>query len=166
MIARHLAEPEAKKEPGDGGTCILVGGGEDAGGDRGLAKVLDGLGSNFAFKTGIDRDEKPRPPFEDVGPRVVERHGENLGGRQVDTNGAIRKLNSRGGELVEVNACNRLAVDFEKDAVTGEDGRQVAAFAVSGNDFVHGIGNRFEARQAADLHHDRRLRGIDTGGAV
>ena len=84
----------------------------------------------------------------------------------MNMNGAVRKLNPGGRELVEVDSRNRLPVYFEEDAVAGEDSGQDTAFAVSGNHLVHGECDGFQTSKTANLHYDCGLRRIDPGGAV
>lgn len=138
---------------------------EDAGGQRGLAQIFNGLLADFTLEAGIDGDEEASGALVDVGLLVVEGDGEELRGWQVDVDGPVAHADLLRCELAEVNAGDGLTVDFEKDFVSGEKGGQDAVLAIAGDQLIHRVRDGLEAREPADLHDDRGLRGVDAESA-
>src|ERR1700728_909771 len=66
-VALGLLEIEAEQELGHGAAGVLVGLGENARSESGLAQVFDGLGAHFALEGRIDGDENAGSAGVDVG---------------------------------------------------------------------------------------------------
>ena len=153
-----MLESEAVEEGGDGGAGVFAGGVEDAVGEGGLLELLLGFDAGVGLEVRVGGDEEAGRAEVDTGVLVVEVGDEELGGWQgyVDGFASVLVLDADvlGLELGEVDACDGLAVDDEKDAVAaeevGEDGAGFGAF----DDGVHGVDDGFEAAEALDMVDD------------
>src|SRR6202167_2826123 len=151
-LALGLFKPKAEEEFGHSAAGVLVSLGEDARSKGGLAQVFDGLGADFALEGRVDGDENAGATGVNVGLLVVQVDGEELCRGQVDVDIMLVDADIGWGELVEIDAGDGLAVDLKDEAVAGEKCWEDTAFAVAGDHFVHGEGDGFETREAANLH--------------
>jgi hypothetical protein len=75
----------------------------------------------------------------------------------MNRNGAPPHGDILGLELVEVHSADHFAVDEQEQSVTHEELGQVRAVALTGDNLIHRVTNRFEPLQLLNLPDDRGL---------
>ena len=126
------------------------------------------LGAGVGFEVLVGGDEEAGGAGVDTGVLVVERGGEELGGREGDADGVAAGVDADifGAEMREIDAGDGLTVDDEEDAVAaeeiGEDGGGAGAF----DDGIEGVDDGFEAVEALDFGDDGGDAGVVGAGAA
>ena len=166
----HFVKPEAEEEGGDGGASIFAGGVEDAVSEGGLLKLLFGLGAGVAFKIRVGGNEDAGGAHVDTRVLVVECGHEKLRGRQGDVDRLAAVLvgdaDVFGFELREVDAGDGLAVNDEKNAVSGQQVRENHGGFGAFDDGIDRVDDRFQTGEALNLLDDSRDGGVEGGGAA
>ncbi len=111
-------------------------------------------GARFGFEVLVHGDEQASDARVDPGVLVVEGGDEDLGGRQVDVDGAlvigvdadVLRL-----ELGQIDAGDGLAVDDEQQLVSGEEVGQERAGVGAFDDGIERVDDGFKAVKALDL---------------
>ena len=142
-------EAEAVEEGGDGGAGVFAGGVEDSVGEGGLLELLLRFGAGVGLEVLVDGDEQAGGAGVDAGVLVVEAGDEELRGGQRDVDGAgaagLGYLDVLGFQLREIDSGYGLAVDYEEDAVSGEEVGEDGAGFVALDDGVDGVDDGLEA---------------------
>jgi hypothetical protein len=98
--------------------------------------------------------------------RVVEASDENLSLGKAKRDGLTLNDDVGGLQLAKVDASDDFAMYDEKELIAHQEFRQVRAVVFTGNDFVHGKADGFEALKLLDLADHGGLVNVDQSAAT
>jgi hypothetical protein len=133
---------------------------------RGLLELAFGFFADLAFEIGVGRREKTGVTRIDFCASVVDAGAEEFGGGQVDGNFLALDLHIAGLQIGEIYTSDHFAVDHKEQPVAGQKFWQVGVVVFTGNDFVHGVADGFEALELLDLANYRGLIHVEEGTAA
>ncbi len=121
---------------------------------------------NFAFKVGVGRGKQSGVARIDACLGVVEASDENLRLWKAKRDGLTLDVHVLRLQFAEIDASDNFAVHDEEEAVAHEELRQVRAVVFTGNDFVHGEADGFQALELLNLADDGGLVDANQGSAA
>jgi len=163
----HFREPETFQQASHRGARVFIGRFQDAAIQRSLLQLALGFLADFAFKIWIGGGKKAGVARIDFSFFVVEPGNENLGFGKGKSDlstlhGNIRWLYAR-----EIDPRNYFAVSHQQKSIADQElGHIRTTSAFSGDDFVHGEFDGFEALQLSNLANYGGLIDVDKGMSV